>query len=216
MNVMASHAPLATATGPYLYWITSRAAGIAGLILASAAVGAGLLMAGGLARERRAEMRVAHEALALATLAALAIHGLTLLGDGYLHPTLLELAVPFAGSYRTLWTSTGIIAFWSLAALGLGYYQRARIGAQRWRSLHRLTAAAWMLGIVHSLTDGTDSGQAWFLVMIVIVVAPPLALLAARHLLPSALARLTGRLAPAGAAPGLAPPNPEMQRAGSR
>jgi sulfoxide reductase heme-binding subunit YedZ len=122
-------------------------------------------------------MRVAHEALSLAALAALVIHGLTLIGDGYLRQGLGDVAVPFLGSYKTLWTSTGIVAFWVLAVLGVSYYAREWIGVQRWRKLHRFTALAWIMGVAHSLGEGTDAGQAWFLVMTAIVVVPPLVLL---------------------------------------
>jgi methionine sulfoxide reductase heme-binding subunit len=177
---------LATATGPHVFWLASRAAGIVALTLSSVSVGVGLLMStqkgigGRLRRAGGAELRVAHEALSLAVLGALAVHGLTLLGDSYLHPSLADIAVPFASSYRTFWTTTGIVAFWALALLGLSYYLRARIGVQRWRRLHRLTAVAWLLGLVHSLGEGTDAGQTWFLAMTAIAVAPPLALLIAR------------------------------------
>jgi sulfoxide reductase heme-binding subunit YedZ len=171
---------LATATGPHIFWITSRAAGIAALILSSVSVCVGLLMSGRLRGSRGAELRVAHEALSLATLGALVVHGLTLLGDSFLHPSLADVALPFASSYKTLWTSMGIVAFWSLALLGGSYYLRAKIGVQRWRRLHRLTALAWALGLAHSLGEGTDAGQTWFLAMTGIVAIPPLALLAVR------------------------------------
>ena len=69
-----------------------------------------------------------------------------------------------------------------MLVLGLSYYARARIGVQRWRMLHRFTALAWILGIVHSLGEGTDAGQAWFLAMTAIVVLPALGLLLARWL----------------------------------
>ena len=173
---------LATAVAPHLYWITSRAAGTAALVLSSLSVCVGLSIGGSLLRGRGPDLRVAHEALSLATLAALMLHGLALLGDGFLHPSLFELAVPFLGRYRTLWTSAGIVAFWSLLLLGLSYYARARIGPRRWRTLHRFTAVAWILGLVHALGEGTDAGQAWFLAMIAIVVAPAIALLAMRWL----------------------------------
>lgn len=175
-------ASLSTAVAPHLYWITSRAAGIAALILSSAAVCVGLSMGRRPPFLRTGDMRVTHEALSLATLAALAVHGLSLLGDGYLKPGLGDVAVPFLGSYRTLWTTIGIVAFWMLALLGLSYYARARIGVQRWRRLHRFAALAWALGIVHSLGEGTDAGQTWFLAMTAIAVLPALALLAARWL----------------------------------
>jgi methionine sulfoxide reductase heme-binding subunit len=171
---------LATAVGPHLFWITSRAAGIAALLLSSLSICIGLLMGGALLKRRRSDLRATHEALSLATLTALAIHGLSLLGDGYLHPSLGDIAVPFLSAYKTLWTSVGIVAFWVLAVLGLSYYARARIGVQRWRTLHRFTALAWILGLAHSLGEGTDAGQAWFLAMIAIVAVPAIALLVVR------------------------------------
>jgi sulfoxide reductase heme-binding subunit YedZ len=173
---------LAIATGPHLFWIASRAAGLAALILSSVSVCVGLLIGGRLSNGRRPDLRVTHEALSLATLAALAVHGLTLLGDGFLHPSLGDIAVPFLSGYKTLWTSTGIIAFWALLLLGISYYARSKIGVARWRRLHRLTAIAWMLGVAHSLGEGTDAGQSWFLAMTAIAVVPALPLLAIRHL----------------------------------
>jgi methionine sulfoxide reductase heme-binding subunit len=172
---------LATAVDPHLYWITSRAAGIAALLLASMSVCVGLLMGGPL-RARKADLRIAHEALSLATLAALLVHGLTLLGDGYLHPSLGDVAIPLLSGYKTLWTSMGILAFWALLVLGLSYYARARIGVQRWRRLHRFAALAWLLGLAHSLGEGTDAGQAWFLAMLAIVAVPAIGLLLGRLL----------------------------------
>ncbi len=138
---------------------------------------------GGRSRKvRGTDLRVAHEALSLATLAAIAVHGLTLIGDGFLKLSLADVSLPFATSYKTLWTTSGIVSFWALALLGLSYYFRARIGVQRWRVLHRFTALAWILGIAHSLGEGTDAGQDWFLAMTAIVVVPALALLANRWL----------------------------------
>jgi sulfoxide reductase heme-binding subunit YedZ len=173
---------IAAATGPHLFWITSRAAGVAALLLSSVSVCVGLLMGGRMLRGRGPDLRVTHEALSLATLAALAVHGLALLGDGFLHPTLGDIALPFVSGYKTFWTTTGIVAFWALLLLGLSYYARARIGVQRWRVLHRFTALAWLLGLVHALGEGTDAGQAWFLAMTATVALPAIALLILRRL----------------------------------
>ncbi|MCW3019171.1 MAG: hypothetical protein JWN10_1479 [Solirubrobacterales bacterium] len=173
---------LATAVGPHLFWITSRAAGIAALLLSSVSVCVGLLMGGRLLARRRPELRVTHEALSLATLVALVVHGLTLLGDSYMHPGLGDIAIPFLSGYKTFWTSLGIVAFWALLVLGLSYYARGRIGVQRWRKLHRFAALAWILGLAHSLGEGTDAGQTWFLASVAIVVVPALTLLLGRLL----------------------------------
>jgi methionine sulfoxide reductase heme-binding subunit len=182
MTATQHTAAVSTAVGPHMFWIVSRAAGTAALVLSSLSVCLGLLMGGRLLKRRGPDLRVAHEALSLATIATLLVHGLSLLGDGYLHPGLADVAVPFLSAYKTLWTAMGIIAFWTLLVLGLSYYARARIGQERWRRLHRFTALAWALGVVHSLGEGSDAGQAWFLTMTAIVVVPALALLVTKHL----------------------------------
>jgi sulfoxide reductase heme-binding subunit YedZ len=181
---------------PHLFWITSRAAGFAALVLASLAVSVGLLMSTKLLKGRTSELRSAHDTLALATIVAIVVHGVSLLGDQFLRPSIADIAIPFVSSYKTFWTSLGIVGGWGLLLLGLSYYARRRMGAVRWRKLHRFTAVAWIAGLAHALGEGTDAGQLWFLAMVGLVAIPALVLLATR------LARSAGgRSAPAGAPP---------------
>ena len=195
---------IATTVSPHLFWITSRAAGILSLVLASLAVSAGLVMSLRMMRARRPDLVVLHEVLSLGTLAALAVHGLALLGDHFLSPTLADIALPFAWSYKTLWTSIGIIGGWALVFLGASYYARHAIGAKRWRKLHRFTALAWVAGIVHTLGEGTDAGQIWFLAMLAVVAVPAMLLLAVRYLTEEETRRPT-------AGPGDSPPRQQLQ-----
>jgi methionine sulfoxide reductase heme-binding subunit len=170
--------------GEHLFWITSRAAGGAALILAGAAVAVGLMMSAkrpGRSSNSR-DLRAIHEALSLTTLVMVALHGLSLLGDSFLNPGLSGIAIPFVGSYRPLWTGLGIVAGYGLAALGLTYYMRDRIGAARWRKLHRFVAAFWALAIVHTIGAGSDALQLWFLLASGIVVVPAALLLALRYI----------------------------------
>jgi len=167
---------------PHLFWITSRAAGFAALILASLAVSVGLLMSTKLLRRRGGERAPIHEALSLSAIAAIVVHGAALLGDGFLHPSVADITIPFVSSYKSAWTSIGIVAGWSTILLGLSYYARRMIGSTRWRKLHRFTALAWLLGLVHALGEGTDAGQLWFLAMVALVAIPALGLLVARLL----------------------------------
>jgi sulfoxide reductase heme-binding subunit YedZ len=169
-----------TDPGPYLFWITSRAAGFAALILASLGVSLGLLMSTKLLKGRGPDLRVVHETLALSTLVALLVHGLSLLGDSYLKANVFDLTIPLVSGYARFWTSLGIVAGWGLVLLGLSYYARESIGAKRWRKLHRFTALAWILGLAHALGEGSDAGQWWFLAMVAIVAVPALTLLATR------------------------------------
>jgi sulfoxide reductase heme-binding subunit YedZ len=166
--------------GSHVFWITARAAGLAALILASASVGVGLSMSGRLLGGRGPDMRVVHEALSIATLAAIALHALALLGDSYFHPSLADLTIPFVSGYREPYMALGIIAGWGFALFGLSYYLRKRIGTARWKVIHRFTALAWILGVIHSLGEGTDARATWFLIIVACAVLPSLALLIAR------------------------------------
>ena len=168
------------AIGEHAFWITSRAAGTAALVLASLSVSIGLLMGGKLLKGRGVDLRLAHEALSLATLAAIVVHALALLGDGYLKPSLADITIPFVSDFERAWTSLGIISGWAMLALGLSYYARRRIGQKRWRTLHRFTALAWLGGVAHGLGEGTDAGEAWFLLTVVVTVVPALVLLVVR------------------------------------
>jgi sulfoxide reductase heme-binding subunit YedZ len=175
--------PVALVTD-HLFWITSRAAGTAALLLSSVAVCVGLLFGGKLVKGRP-DLRHLHEALSLATIVALVVHAVALLGDTFMSPSLADISIPFVSGYQRGWTTLGIVAGWALIALGLSYYVRDRIGQQRWKKLHRFTALAWIAGIVHSLGEGTDAGATWFLAATAIVVVPALVLLVVRHLGPA-------------------------------
>lgn len=167
---------------PHLFWITSRAAGGAALLLASASVALGLMMSSKRKGPNKRDLRALHEALSLTTLAMVALHGLSLLGDAFLNPGLAGIAIPFASAYRPIWTGLGIIAGYGLATLGLTYYLRDRIGAARWRRLHRLTAVFWLLAIGHTIGAGSDSAQIWFLAVSGALVIPAALLLTLRWL----------------------------------
>ncbi len=182
----------------YSWWLASRAAGVTSLVLVSLSVLLGLAMAAGLIR-RPAWKRTAialHEQVALAGLVAIAVHGITLLGDTWLKAAPIDLVVPFGMGYRPGFTGLGVIAGWLAALLGLSFYARKWIGAKRWRSLHRATLLVWLLGAVHTLGAGTDAGSAWLQAL---VAAPAVAI---ALMLPARLLRgrrrAAGRLARGG------------------
>lgn len=169
-------------TGTHLFWITSRAAGGAALLLASASVALGLMMSSKRKAANKRDLRALHEALSLSTLAMVALHGVSLLGDSFFHPGLAGIAIPFAGTYRPIWTGIGIISGYGLAVLGVSYYFRDRIGAVRWRRAHRLTAVFWVLAIGHTIGAGSDAAEPWFLFASGALVIPAALMLGLRWL----------------------------------
>ncbi len=174
-----------TDPGQHIFWIASRAFGVVALVLVAVSVGIGLAMAMRSAKGpgAMARLRQVHEATALTALIFIAAHGLVLLGDSYLRPGLAGIAIPFATSHTPLWTGLGVIGGWMAALLGLSFYVRRWIGPKLWRKMHRWTLAVYALAVVHTLGSGTDAGSFW-LVVILIATAAPLAVMTAVRLLP--------------------------------
>lgn len=168
----------------YIWWLASRASGVVALVLITLSVLMGLAMASRTLSPPSIKRTVArlHEHVALSGLGAVAIHGLTLLGDRWLRPGLRGIAIPFAMSYRPAFTGLGVIAGYLAVLVGPSFYVRRRLGAGRWRKLHRVSAAIWMLSAIHTLGAGSDSSKLW---LRVIVLAPtvPLAYLLVLRLL---------------------------------
>lgn len=166
----------------YGWWLASRASGIVALLCVTVSVAIGLMMAGKISRRpgmAKALMGV-HEQTALAGLLAIAVHGIALLGDPWLHPGPAGVVVPFAMGYRPLFTGLGIIAGWLAVLLGLSFYFRKRIGAKRWRALHRAALLVWVLGVAHTIGAGTDGHSAWMLAFVGVSTAVIVPLLVLR------------------------------------
>ena len=87
-----------------------------------------------------------HEIVSLSTIVALVVHAVTLLGDKFLHPSVLDITVPFASSYKTVWMSLGILGGWGAHPPRHLLLRAPHDRRQAWRKLHRFTALAWLAG----------------------------------------------------------------------
>ncbi len=168
----------------YVWWLVSDASGIVALALVSLSVSLGLAMAARVLQRpglKRGAARL-HEHIALASLFAIAAHGLALLGDHWLKPGWRGITVPFALSYRPGFTGIGIVAGYLAVLLGPSFYLRRWIGVRRWRKLHRATGLVWALSVVHALGAGSDAARPWLRAVVLIPVAPIAYLLVVRTL----------------------------------
>jgi sulfoxide reductase heme-binding subunit YedZ len=157
-----------------LFWFASRAFGIVAVTMLGISVALGLAMSGRLMRRPgvTAKLRHFHEASTLVTLGLIVAHGGLLLFDAYLRPGLAGVTLPFAMSYRPLFTGIGIISGWLAAILGLSFYARRRIGVKTWRALHRFTIVVYLLALAHVVGAGTNGTSPWMLALLTALTAP--------------------------------------------
>src|SRR3954454_16201708 len=111
-------------TAGHELWLVSRSAGVVALVLVTASVLIGLTLAAGLGGPpaRRRALVAFHEQTALGSLIAIALHGVALLGDGWLKPGVAGIAVPFAIESRPTFVAAGIVGGYLATLLGLSFY----------------------------------------------------------------------------------------------
>ena len=167
---------------PHLWWLASRASGVVALVLVTISVGIGLAMSAKLMRDKRLgpKLMAIHEQTALAGLIAIGVHGVTLLGDPWLKPSVAGISIPFVMDYRTLFTGFGIVAGWLALLLGMSFYFRRQIGAARWRRMHKATVFVYVLGLAHTIGAGSDAATPWLSWFMIVTAVPITALFVKR------------------------------------
>jgi sulfoxide reductase heme-binding subunit YedZ len=146
-------------------WYLGRGTGLVSLVLLTIVVVLGIGNRSGRPAFGlpRFAVTVVHRNAALLAVTLLAIHVGTLLFDPYAQLRLIDVVLPFRGSYRPLWQGLGTLAVDIIIALTITSLVRHRLGLRAWRVVHWLAYAAWPLALVHGLRNGTDARTAWLL-----------------------------------------------------
>jgi methionine sulfoxide reductase heme-binding subunit len=158
-----------TSLSTHAWWLASRASGLVALVFVTASAVMALMISGRIVRS--AGLAAVHRQTAVTAVVAIAVHGITLLGDPWLDVGPVQIAVPFALPYRPLWTGLGVISGYLTAIFGLSFFVRRRIGARLWRNVHKLMIVAYALAVAHVLGAGTDAVTLWLRSWIVLSLA---------------------------------------------
>ena len=145
------------------FWYLARGTGVVTLILLTVVVALGIATRSGRPLPGLPRFAVAgvHRSVSLLAVVLLGLHVATLLVDPYAQLKLVDVVVPFVGTYRPLWLGLGTLALDLLVALVVTSLLRHRIGRRTWRGLHWLAYACWPVALLHGLGTGTDSGTLW-------------------------------------------------------
>ena len=149
---------------PKAYWYLSRATAFVSLSLLWLSMALGLGITNKMARlwPGAPAAFAIHEYVSLLGLAFAIFHAIVILGDQYIHFTLLQLLTPFSTTeYRPFWVGIGQVGFYTWAILAATFYIRPIIGQKSWRFLHYGSFGMYLLGIFHGIFSGTDTGAAW-------------------------------------------------------
>ncbi|MBV9426023.1 MAG: ferric reductase-like transmembrane domain-containing protein, partial [Solirubrobacterales bacterium] len=154
---------IATASGSTALWFAMRATGVTALVLLTLTVVLGVAGVRRLSSLRipRFVLDGLHRNAALLAVSFLAVHIVTAVIDSYVTIRIVDVFVPFTGTYRPLWLGLGAVSLDLLAAVMVTSLLRKRLGYRTWRATHWLAYAAWPTALVHSLGTGSDAGTGW-------------------------------------------------------
>jgi len=104
-----------------------------------------------------------HRNVSLLAMAFLGLHILTSVIDSFAPISLIDVFVPFTGSYRPFWLGLGAISLDLLLAVTITSLLRQRMGYAGWRAIHWLTYASWPIALLHGFGTGSDVKSTWLM-----------------------------------------------------
>ena len=143
-----------------IWWYTARAGGIVGWALLAASVlwGLSITTKATKGRVRPNWMLDLHRFLGGLALIFTGVHVLAIMADSYVQFGLIQVLVPFTGTWHPAAVAWGIIGFYFLVAVEVTSLLRRRLSKRLWRATHFLSFPLFALTTVHALAAGTDSG----------------------------------------------------------
>ncbi len=151
----------------HLLWYLNRATGVVlvAVLTLSAVLGMVSASGRGSARWPRFALQTLHRNVTVLACALLVAHAVTPVLDSvvnrYVTITWVDVLVPFVSDYKPLALGLGTVALDLLLVVVVSSVARHRFGHRAWFSLHLLSYAAWVLGIVHGFLIGTDARTVW-------------------------------------------------------
>ena len=151
-------------------WAFGRASGIVDLALLTIAVLSGILTRSGrpLPGLPRFAISIVHRNASLLAVVFLVLHVATLILDPFAKLKLIDVVVPFLGAEKPFWLGLGTVALDLLIAVVVTALLQRSIGTKAFRAFHWLAYAMWPVAMLHSIFDGTDGTDAWFVISAVI------------------------------------------------
>ncbi len=144
-------------------WALGRGTGLVALVVFTLSLVLGVVTRSGrdVAGLGRFGLNEVHRTAALTGVGLIAVHVGTLLFDPYAQLHVVDLVVPFLGSYRPLWLGLGTLAVDLLIVVTVVSLLRDKVGPRVFKAVHWATYALWPVALVHSLGTGTDAGSLW-------------------------------------------------------
>ncbi|MEQ1737207.1 MAG: hypothetical protein ABL886_12485, partial [Rhodoglobus sp.] len=146
---------------PHMWWYITRASALTAWGLLTLSVVWGILLSTRLLRriDNPGWLQDLHRFLGGLSVIMVLLHMVTLMLDGWLQFTPVELFVPFATDYRPIAVALGVVGFYLLIAVQGSSMIMHKLPRKFWKGLHYASYAAVLLTSFHAGLAGTDVGS---------------------------------------------------------
>jgi len=140
-------------------WYAARASGLVAWALVLAAILWGLLLATRVLGRRPAPawLLSLHRYLGALAVVFVGVHVGAILLDTYTNFGVIEVLVPFTGTWHPVAVAWGIVGMYLLAAIEITSLLRHKLSPSSWRAVHLTSYPLFALTTVHMLAAGTDA-----------------------------------------------------------
>ena len=145
-------------TTPYL-WYTTRATGVVAMLLFTAVVALGTLVANRVGGTfiGRFEINEVHRSLSRVAVVFLVIHIATTVLDSFVSTGLVSAFIPMTSSYKRIPVALGAVSFDLILAVWISSLLKLRMKNQTWRFIHWFSWLGYAISLVHGYLTGTDT-----------------------------------------------------------
>lgn len=149
---------------PHVWWYITRASAVIGWVLMTFSVLWGIVLSTRILRrtDNPGWLRDLHGYFSGVAIAMVAVHMVSLMLDGWLHFSLLNVLVPFTTDYRPLAVALGIVAMYILVVVQLTSLAINRLPRRVWRAIHLSSYLSLIIVAFHAGLSGTDVGSTWY------------------------------------------------------
>jgi DMSO/TMAO reductase YedYZ heme-binding membrane subunit len=140
-------------------WYVARSSGVVAWALIIATIVWGLLLATRVLGRKPAPawLLSLHRYLGALALVFVGVHVGAILLDSYTNFGIVDVLVPFTGSWHPLAVAWGIVGMYLLVAIEVTSLLRHRLSNRVWHGIHLMSYFLFGVTTVHMLTAGTDA-----------------------------------------------------------
>ena len=141
-----------------VWWYATRSAGVVAWILLTVSMLWGLALSTKVfgKRPRPNWLLDLHRFVGGLGVVFTAVHVVAIVLDSFVDFSVINVLVPFTGSWNPAAVAWGIVAFYALVAVEVTSLLRTRVSKPLWRATHYLSFPLFALATIHVLTAGTD------------------------------------------------------------